>query len=207
VASEPQGPWVAAYLGIGSNLNDPLAQVNRAFAELAGLRKTRLTACSALYRTAPVGPQDQPDFINAAARIETRLGARELLDALQAIERRHGRLRDGTRWGPRVLDLDILLYGDAVIDRPGLRIPHPELARRAFVLVPLADIAQGDLAIAGQGTLAPLVAARGEAGIRRLGPAAGCGRTAALAESQVPAVVGSEPSAPRVYSRDDEPCP
>jgi 2-amino-4-hydroxy-6-hydroxymethyldihydropteridine diphosphokinase len=205
VASEPRGPWTAAYLGIGSNLNDPLGQVNRAFAELAGLPRTRLSACSALYRTAPVGPQDQPDFVNAAARIETRLGPRDLLDALQGIERRHGRRRDGTRWGPRVLDLDILLYGDAVIERPGLRIPHPELANRAFVLVPLADIAQRDLSIAGRGTLGGLVAACCGQGIRRLGPAAGCERTAGLAESQVPAAAGSDPSSPRTHWRDDEP--
>jgi 2-amino-4-hydroxy-6-hydroxymethyldihydropteridine diphosphokinase len=131
-----------------------------------------------------VGPQDQPDYINAAARIETRLDAYRLLHWLQAVERNHGRVRDGTRWGPRTLDLDILLYGDAVIDEPGLRIPHPRLPARSFVLVPLKDIAPRDLPIPGHGRLRELLAACGGQEIRRLGSATGCEPVGGLAESE-----------------------
>jgi 2-amino-4-hydroxy-6-hydroxymethyldihydropteridine diphosphokinase len=151
-----------------------------------------------------VGPQDQPDFVNAAVRLETRLAAGELLAALQALERAHGRVRNGTRWGPRTLDLDILLFGDAVVDRPGLRIPHPELTRRAFVLVPLADVAPAGLRVPGHGVLGELLAACPRDGIRRLGPAAGCGRAAALAESIATASATGSPSA-RTDRRDSEP--
>jgi 2-amino-4-hydroxy-6-hydroxymethyldihydropteridine diphosphokinase len=153
VASDPRGRGIAAYIGIGSNLDNPAAQVSQALSELERLPGSSLAECSALYRTAPVGLRDQPDYVNAAVRIETRLGADDLLAALQAIERRHGRLRGGIRWGPRTLDLDILLYGEEIIDRPGLRVPHPEMTSRAFVLVPLADIAPLDLRIPRAGTL------------------------------------------------------
>jgi 2-amino-4-hydroxy-6-hydroxymethyldihydropteridine diphosphokinase len=148
---------VVAYIGIGSNLADPVAQVRGAIIELAGLPETSLIASSALYQTAPVGPADQPDFVNAVVGLETRLGPRALLEALQGIERGHGRIRDGARWGPRTLDLDILLYGDLSLDEPGLQIPHPEMGRRAFVLVPLADVAPGGLRVPGAGTLADLL--------------------------------------------------
>lgn len=171
VANDAGGRPVSAYIGIGSNLNDPRAQVNKALAALLCLPDSRLTACSALYLTAPWGPQDQPDYVNAAACIDTRLCPRELLGSLQDIEHGQGRVRGGTRWGARALDLDILLYGEAVIDLPGLRIPHPELDKRAFALVPLADIAPGDLSIPGRGTLARLLAACPKEGILGLGPA------------------------------------
>jgi 2-amino-4-hydroxy-6-hydroxymethyldihydropteridine diphosphokinase len=137
--------------------------------------------------------------------METRLGARALLDALQAVERRHGRVRDHNRWGPRVLDLDLLLFGEAVIDRPGLRVPHPELAKRAFVLLPLADVAPGVLPVPGHGTLGQLLAECPGQKIRRLGPPAGCEGKAVLAES--PACLVARPGihSPAADGRENEP--
>jgi 2-amino-4-hydroxy-6-hydroxymethyldihydropteridine diphosphokinase len=159
---------VVAYVGIGSNLGDPEAHVRLACDDLAQVPGSRLRACSHLYRTAPVGPQDQPDFVNAAARLDTELSAAHLMNELKAIECRHGRVRDGRRWGPRTLDLDLLLYGDAVIEKPGLRVPHPAMANRAFVLVPLADVAPGELVIPGFGAIAELLARCPAVGISRL---------------------------------------
>jgi 2-amino-4-hydroxy-6-hydroxymethyldihydropteridine diphosphokinase len=130
----------AAYVGIGSNLEDPRAQVLRAFDELARLPDTRVTARSSLYRTAPIGHAAQPDFINAVAALDTQLPAQSLLRELQAVEARHGRKRSFPN-APRTLDLDLLLYGDARIDEPGLRVPHPRMHERAFVLQPLLEIA------------------------------------------------------------------
>jgi 2-amino-4-hydroxy-6-hydroxymethyldihydropteridine diphosphokinase len=131
---------VRAYVGLGSNLDDPERQLRRALEALAQLPQTRLAGCSRFYRSAPLGPQDQPDYINAVAAIETTLEAEALLDALQAIEAAQGRVRL-RRWGPRTLDLDLLLYGDAVLATPRLTVPHPGLAERNFVLYPLADLA------------------------------------------------------------------
>jgi 2-amino-4-hydroxy-6-hydroxymethyldihydropteridine diphosphokinase len=148
---------VAVWIGLGGNLQEPERQVRAAIGELAALPETRLRAASRLYRTAPVGPPGQPDYVNAAASLETGLAPRALLAELHRIEMAHGRRRDGTRWGPRILDLDILIYGDARIEEPGLTIPHPEMARRAFVLVPLAEVAPHDLAVPGVGILAELL--------------------------------------------------
>ncbi|MGA7980373.1 MAG: 2-amino-4-hydroxy-6-hydroxymethyldihydropteridine diphosphokinase, partial [Chromatiaceae bacterium] len=148
---------VTAYIALGSNLADPERQVRDAVSELATLPGSTLGVCSALYQTAPVGPPGQPDYINAAVRLDTRLPPRALLGELQAIELRHGRQRDGTRWGPRTLDLDILIYGDEQVDELGLTIPHPELPRRAFVLAPLADVASRDMLVPGMGNLAALL--------------------------------------------------
>ena len=145
-----------AYIGIGSNLDDPERQVRSAIADLAHLPESRLLRASRLFRTAPWGRTDQPAFVNAAAVVATRLSPRALLDALLAIERAHGRHRDGTRWGPRVLDLDILLFGDMRIAEPGLDVPHPHLAERAFVLLPLADLAPG-LFVPGQCRISELL--------------------------------------------------
>src|SRR5574343_283289 len=128
-----------AYIALGANLGDPVATVNRAFEALAGLPETRLLATSALYRTAPVGITEQPEFINAAARVDTTLAPEALLDALLAIEQTFGRIR-AERNGPRTLDLDVLLYDDRVQDTPRLTLPHPRLHLRAFVLYPLADV-------------------------------------------------------------------
>jgi 2-amino-4-hydroxy-6-hydroxymethyldihydropteridine diphosphokinase len=145
----------AAYVGLGSNLADPVAQVRRALDELAGIPDTQLIARSPLYKSPPLGPQDQPDYINAVAALDTRLAPLDLLAALHDIERRHGRMRDATRWGPRGLDLDLLLYGDVVMDTAELTLPHPGLPERAFVLYPLFDVAP-QLAVPGRGTVREL---------------------------------------------------
>ncbi|HEY8229396.1 MAG TPA: 2-amino-4-hydroxy-6-hydroxymethyldihydropteridine diphosphokinase [Rhodanobacteraceae bacterium] len=146
---------VTACVALGSNLDDPRVQVERGFAVLAALPNTVVRARSRLYRTPPWGLVDQPDFINAAARLETTLAPRELLDALLAVETRAGRVR-GARNGPRILDLDLLLYGDHAINERDLVVPHPRLHERAFVLLPLADIAP-DLEVPGQGRVAELL--------------------------------------------------
>ncbi len=136
----PKVAPVTAYIGIGSNLADPVRQVQTAFAELAELPHSELRACSALYRTPPMGPPDQPDYINAVAELATLLTPHHLLDELQKIEHTHQRVRQ-THWGPRTLDLDLLIYGAEIIDDVRLRVPHPGLAARAFVVIPLAEIA------------------------------------------------------------------
>lgn len=146
-----------AFIGIGSNIGEPRAQVESAIAALGGLPETTLSGQSRLYSSRPLGPVSQPDFVNAVARIETGLEPPALLEALHAIERAHGRVRDGTRWGPRRLDLDLLLYGERAFSSGGLTVPHPELTRRSFVLYPLADIAP-DLVIPGAGPLNRLLA-------------------------------------------------
>jgi len=127
-----------AYIGLGSNLEDPLAQVTGAFVELAELPLTSLIARSSLYSSHAVGPE-QPDYINAVALLDTQLAPLALLDALQAIEQAHRRVRI-QHWGPRTLDLDLLLYGDQIIEEERLNVPHPYLTQRSFVLYPLADI-------------------------------------------------------------------
>lgn len=147
---------VTACVALGSNLDDPRAQVQRGFKALAALPQTRLLARSRLYRTPPWGIADQPDFINAAARLETSLSPRALLDALRTIETRAGRVR-GVRNGPRILDLDLLLYGGRQIDEPGLVVPHPRLHERPFVLLPLADVAP-ELEVPGRGRVRDLLA-------------------------------------------------
>ncbi|WP_104204903.1 2-amino-4-hydroxy-6-hydroxymethyldihydropteridine diphosphokinase [Billgrantia saliphila] len=133
-------PQVDAFIGLGSNLDDPLDQVRRALGELAALPLTTRVGASRLYASRPVGPADQPDFINAVAHLRTRLSPLALLDQLQALEQRHRRIRQ-RRWGPRTLDLDLLLYGEERVELPRLRVPHPEMAKRAFVLLPLAELA------------------------------------------------------------------
>jgi 2-amino-4-hydroxy-6-hydroxymethyldihydropteridine diphosphokinase len=132
--------WIPAYVGIGSNLGDSRARVEAAFDALGAIPDTRLVARSRLYRTRPFGPVQQDDFINAAAGLLTLMPARELLAALRGIETSQGRIR-AERWGPRTLDLDLLVYGDQRIDEPQLTVPHPGIAERGFVLVPLNDIA------------------------------------------------------------------
>ena len=130
---------VRAAIALGSNIEDPEAQVRRAFDELAALPSTTLVARSSLHRTRPIGYADQPDFTNACALVDTTLTPRALLDELLAIEKRHGRVRTIPN-GPRTLDLDIILYGDRVIDEPGLYIPHPRAHEREFVMKPLLEI-------------------------------------------------------------------
>jgi 2-amino-4-hydroxy-6-hydroxymethyldihydropteridine diphosphokinase len=148
---------VQAAIALGSNLDDPEAHVRRGFEDIAALPHTTLVARSALYRSAPVGYAEQPDFINACARVETRLAPRALLEGLLAIERRHGRVRAIPN-GPRTLDLDIVLYGAEAIDEPDLVVPHPRAHERAFVLKPLLDV-WPDAVLPGKGRARDLVAA------------------------------------------------
>lgn len=157
--TERSAPRVPVYIGLGANLGHPRQQVEQALEQLQALPRSELAAVSSLYRTAPVGPADQPDFINAVARLDTALDPLALLAALQQIERRHGRIRNGQRWGPRTLDLDILLFGDQILDWPQLCVPHPQMQARAFVLGPLAEIAPPGLQVPGQGRLDTLLAA------------------------------------------------
>jgi 2-amino-4-hydroxy-6-hydroxymethyldihydropteridine diphosphokinase len=145
-----------AYIALGSNLREPRRQLQAGFAALARLPDTQVVAQSSLYRSAPVGYADQPDFVNAVAALRTALAPRDLLDALLAIEREHGRVREFVN-APRTLDLDIALYGGRVIHEPGLSIPHPRMHERAFVMVPLAEIAP-DVMVPGLGRVRELLA-------------------------------------------------
>ena len=160
-------PPVKAAIALGSNLDGPEARVRQGFAQLAALPETWVLARSALYRTAPVGYADQPPFINACALVDTRLAPRELLDGLLEIERKAGRVRDIPN-GPRTLDLDIILYGGAVIDEPGLTVPHPRAHERAFVLAPLLDV-WPDATIPGHGSARECLARVKDQAIERIG--------------------------------------
>ena len=144
------------FIGLGSNLNDPVQQIIRACAEIDALEHVTLCKTSSLYRNPPMGPQDQPDYVNAVVEIATSLSPEELLLELQAIEKQHGREREEARWSARPLDLDILLYGEEVINNERLTIPHLGLYERAFVLYPLMEIAP-DLEVPGHGALEELV--------------------------------------------------
>lgn len=159
---------VRAFIGLGGNEGDVAAALTAALRALDALPQSRLIARSRFYRTPAWGQVDQPDFINAAAELETALPARALLDALLEIERSLGRVRRAEgRWGPRTVDLDLLLYGDQRIDLPGLVVPHPHLHQRAFVLLPLLDIAPS-LSIPGHGDAAALLAGCDASGIEAL---------------------------------------
>lgn len=131
---------IRAYIGLGSNLDDPSSHVREALRQLAHLPQSHLAAQSPLYRTPPMGPADQPDYINAVAALDTTLTPLALLDELQRIEQEHGRVRGPQRWGPRTLDLDLLLYGERVINEPRLVVPHVGLRERAFVIFPLLAV-------------------------------------------------------------------
>ena len=164
------------FIALGSNLDDPQGKVRQGIAAISCLPLTRLAAQSSLYRTAAMGVGDggtgdadhagQPDFINAVAEAETRLAPRELLEALLAIEQRHGRKRTFPN-APRTLDLDLLLYGDEMIAEPGLTVPHPRMHERAFVLAPLAEIASG-LVVPGRGAVEDLLRGVGSQRIAKL---------------------------------------
>ena len=160
---------VEAYLGLGSNLGHSAATLKSACLAIAAVDGIQLLALSAFYRSKPVGPQDQPDFVNAALRISTTLSAEQLLDALQLIENQHHRVRT-QHWGPRTLDLDILLYDEQQIETPRLRIPHPEMPFRGFVLYPLQEIAPSDLSIPGSGSLSALIASCPNDGLEKIIP-------------------------------------
>ena len=131
---------IVCFVGIGSNMDDPVSQSLKAFDHISATKGVKLLRKSSLYRTEPVGCPDQDWFINAVVEIRTALTAHELLKALQAIEKDMGRIR-GVKWGPRIIDLDILLYGQDIIQEENLIIPHPELHKRRFVLAPLCEIA------------------------------------------------------------------
>jgi 2-amino-4-hydroxy-6-hydroxymethyldihydropteridine diphosphokinase len=157
--------WFPAYVALGSNLDDPDLQLARAFEALAAVRGSRLVARSSVYRSAPMGPVVQPDFVNAVAGLLTTLSPGEFLAELKSIEERLGRARPVVRWGPRRIDLDLLVHGQARVDEPGITVPHPGIAERAFVLEPLAEIA-AELDVPGVGrvrTLAAQVRAAGHA--------------------------------------------
>jgi 2-amino-4-hydroxy-6-hydroxymethyldihydropteridine diphosphokinase len=155
--------WRPAYVAVGSNLDQPRQRVTEAFERLATLRETRLELRSQVYLSRPMGPQDQPDFVNAVAGLMTRLSARELLDALLDIERAMGRDRQ-ERWGPRIVDLDLLWMTGATINELGLTLPHPGVSERNFVLYPLDDIAP-TLLIPGHGRVVDLKSRVGSDGI------------------------------------------
>jgi 2-amino-4-hydroxy-6-hydroxymethyldihydropteridine diphosphokinase len=143
------------HVGLGSNLDDPRRQLESAFEALAALPESVLVARSSLYRSAPMGPADQPDYLNAVAALDTQLAPLALLDALQDIEQAQRRVRS-RRWGPRTLDLDLLLYGDRQIDLPRLQVPHPGMHQRCFVLLPLLEVA-GDIEIPERGRVSALL--------------------------------------------------
>ncbi|MBU2050304.1 2-amino-4-hydroxy-6-hydroxymethyldihydropteridine diphosphokinase [Stenotrophomonas rhizophila] len=158
-----------ACIGLGANLGDAAQTLRDAFPALAALPQTTLRARSQLYSTPAWGNQDQPAFVNAAAVLETTLPAPDLLAALLEIERRFGRVRDpAVHWGPRALDLDVLLYGEQIIDLPQLQVPHPYLHERAFALLPLAEIAP-DAIIAGHGRVRDAVMRVQACGIASIG--------------------------------------
>ena len=148
---------VLAYIGMGSNLEQPLDQLQRSLPELDELPRSSLQASSSFYLSSPMGPADQPDYVNCVAALRTGLSPLELLDQLQQIEQAHGRRR-GPRWGPRTLDLDLLLYGNQVMLNDRLSVPHPGIGERAFVLLPLAELAP-ELEIPGLGVVSDLLAA------------------------------------------------
>ena len=158
-----------ALVGLGGNVGDAAATLRHAFKDMDALPHTRLVRASKLYRSRAWGRTEQPDFVNAVAMLETGLGARELLDALLGIEHDAGRERHADeRWGPRILDLDLLLYGDAVIDEPCLHVPHPHLHERSFALVPLVEIAP-DAMIPGIGSARAALAAMESSDIEAIG--------------------------------------
>jgi 2-amino-4-hydroxy-6-hydroxymethyldihydropteridine diphosphokinase len=163
-----------AYIALGSNLDDPLEQVCRGIEAVAQLPQTELDRCSSPYRTAPVGVTAQPDFVNAVCRVFTTLSPEQLMRELLALERRQGRVRSGSRGGPRRLDLDLLLYGRERRASAELELPHPRLHERAFVLFPLAEL-DPHLDIPGRGTVGKLAAACRGQRIERVENVPACG--------------------------------
>ncbi len=154
--NRPKIAAMRAYLGLGANLGDRETTIRRAVELLGEDGAVEVVAVSTLRETDPVGVVDQPRFLNGVAAVETRLTPRALLDRLLAVERELGRARTGPRFGPRTIDLDLLVYGDEVVDEPGLTVPHPRLAERGFVLEPLAELAP-DLRVPGRGRVSDLL--------------------------------------------------
>lgn len=158
---------IEAFIGLGSNLELPLEQVEQAILSLRDIQEISVKAVSSNYQSAPVGPDGQDDYINAVVSIETEMSAEQLLDVLQAIENRQGRLRN-ERWGARTLDMDILLYGGELIDTERLTVPHKEIANRNFVLLPLMEITSEEFQIPGQGALLDLLGQCPDNAIKKL---------------------------------------
>ena len=162
--------WVPVYIGVGSNLDEPLSQVRRALHALTSLPATAAWQASRCYVTQPVGPvQSQPDFFNAVAAALTTLSMDDFFTALRQLETALGRQRDGTRWGPRHIDLDLLVYATERRDTPDLCVPHPAIVERAFVLYPLCDVAP-ELWVPGAGRVSQLKARVDGSGVRAAGP-------------------------------------
>ncbi|MBC9249455.1 2-amino-4-hydroxy-6-hydroxymethyldihydropteridine diphosphokinase [Pseudomonas alcaligenes] len=155
------------YIGLGSNLAEPRQQLQAALSALAALPASQLVATSSFYASDPLGPPDQPRYVNAVAALDTNLQPLELLDALQRIEQEQGRVRKAERWGPRTLDLDILLFGERLLAEERLTVPHYHMHARAFVLYPLAELA-ADLQLPDGRRLAELLAACPFSGLERL---------------------------------------
>lgn len=155
---DPTRPTMTrAYVGLGANLGPKEVTLLRAVDLLAGEPGVEVLAVSQLHETQPVGNTDQPDFLNGALSVDTSLSPRELLDALLRVEQELGRVRDDERWGPRTIDLDLLVYGDEIVDEPGLRVPHPRLHERRFALEPLVDL-EPELVVPGLGAVSELLA-------------------------------------------------
>jgi 2-amino-4-hydroxy-6-hydroxymethyldihydropteridine diphosphokinase len=159
--------WYPAYVGIGSNLDEPAGQVRRALLGLRGLPQTRLISTSSLYGSKPLGPAAQPDFVNAVAAVLTQLAAPEFFGALRSLEAELGRVPPRVRWGPRRIDLDLLVFAAQRCQSPELTLPHPGIVQRNFVLYPLLEVAPG-LNVPGCGRVAELAARVDPAGIWRL---------------------------------------
>ena len=156
----------SAYIGLGSNLDDPPQQIEKAIEMLGDLADTQVEARSSMYRSAPFGPVEQANFVNAAVTLATSFGVHELLSQLKKIEHDIGR-EPTVRWGPRIIDLDLLVFGDLVVDEPGLIVPHPGIAERNFVLLPLREIAP-ELLIPGLGRLTDIAVNESEPQISRI---------------------------------------
>jgi 2-amino-4-hydroxy-6-hydroxymethyldihydropteridine diphosphokinase len=156
--------WFPAYVGLGSNLDEPKLQVRVAAAAMATLERTRLITCSALYGSRPLGPVPQPEYCNAVVALLTQLSALQLLHALRALELQQGRAPARARWGPRRIDLDLLIYSNECRSSDELTIPHPGIVQRNFVLYPLAEVAP-DLQISGVGRVADLAQRVGSEGL------------------------------------------
>ena len=156
-----------AYIGLGSNLESPEDQIQNAIVAIGRIPDTKIIRLSSCYQSSPVGPQNQPDYINAVVHITTGLSADGLLEQLQYIEDKQGRTRE-VRWGARTIDLDLLLYGDAVINEKNLIVPHPEMHNRAFVLYPLHEIAP-TIQIPGMGSIEQLLQKINSDDLRKLG--------------------------------------
>ena len=157
---------IRAYVGLGANLGEPRRQLTDAIIAMSGLPETRLAGHSSFYRSAPVGNENQPEFLNAVAALDTRLAPGVLLDGLQGIERRHGRERPFLD-APRTLDLDLLVFGDEQIKRPGLTVPHPRMHQRGFVLQPLLEL-DPEISIPGKGRASAFLAACASQKVERI---------------------------------------